>query len=125
MTSASHRLYAYRWSTDQTFNLLVAKRGAETAQQCRAGAGFDRFLASVSRLEVVKEIPSLAPPDAEWAELRIVDTTSLEPVDAKIHIPPQRGAPVIVAIDDKQFTVAADAEALRLVATGCSGLGQN
>jgi hypothetical protein len=123
LTSATERLYAFRWTPEEAFQIVSARRGQEI-ERCRAGDGFGRLLAAVSSLRVTAELPAPAGgTEGEWARLYIADTSGVEPIVVAIRIPPRVELPVLVEVAKRQFTVATNVGDLLLAASGCKGLG--
>jgi len=61
---------------------------------------------------------------AAWADVRLRDTTNLEPIEARIRIPEANGEPVVIQFRDRQYEVRADAAALQTARSGCAALGR-
>lgn len=123
LTSADRRVYAFRWALDEPFQILSVRPGAD-AERCRAGEGFARVLAAVSRLDIVaEEAGRLDQDDRNWARLSIADSSGLDPVTTRLRIP-SGDEPVLVLVADRQFSVGAKPDTLRLLTVGCQGLGE-
>jgi hypothetical protein len=124
--SPARRLYAYRWTKDGPFQLVVAARESAAVEQCAAGPGFARWLRAVASVPVVKEVENrLDPAAADWADIELRDATSLEPIQLRIRVPSANSEPVVVQFESRQFVVGVDAAAVRTIASGCAVLGAN
>jgi hypothetical protein len=95
ISSPSHKIYAYRWTTDQPFQLMVASRDGASPEQCPGGAGFEQLLRAVATLPVVKESEKHFEDGAAWTGLWLRDT-NLDPIEARIRIPEAAGEPVVI-----------------------------
>lgn len=118
-----HKIYAYRWATDQPFQLVVASRAAAQAEQCSGGAGFQRLLQTLATMPIIKESEKHFEEDTEaWADVQLRDTTQLDPIAARIRIPQEKSEPVVIQFGDRQYLVQMDAQALRASQSGCAEL---
>jgi hypothetical protein len=124
LSSPARKVYAYRWATDRPFQLVIASRDSATAEQCSAGPGFERLLKALATLPVVKESEKhFDDGTAAWADVRLKDTTNLEPIEARIRIPEANSEPVVIQFRDRQYVVRVDPSVLQ-TATGCAVLGR-
>lgn len=124
ISSPSHKIYAYRWTTDQPFQLMVASRDSASPEQCPGGAGFEQLLRAVATLPVVKESEKHFEDGAAWTGLWLRDTTNLDPIEARIRIPEAAGEPVVIQYGNRQYVVRVDAAALQTAKSGCAELGR-
>lgn len=123
-TAPEHRLYAYRWSPTDTFQIIVATRGRTEVERCAAGAGFQRWLTAVARMPMERKLDRpFEPRGAEWTDLRLRDTSDLEPIDVRLRFPVANDEPVVLQSGAHQYAVAVDAVALRSARSGCAALG--
>jgi hypothetical protein len=123
-SSPDHKLYAYRWAAGDTFHVVIATRGTAAAEQCAAGEGFARWLSTVARMPITRELDGrVDSAAAEWADLRLRDATQLEPIDVRLGVPIAAGGPTVIQYGDKQYEVEMDSTALRSVRAGCPALG--
>src|SRR5688572_25293408 len=123
-TGPDHKLFAYRWSPAGTFQIVVATRGRAEIERCAAGDGFQRWLTAIARMPVQRDVDR--PFDtrgAEWADLRLRDTTGLEPIDVRLRVPREGDEPVVLQSGMRQYAVEVDAAALRTARSGCAALG--
>ena len=124
LSSGDRKLYAFRWRAAEPFRLIVATRGDSVVQRCTAGPGFTRWLAAVSRLPIRDSLPRARDLDAgEWADLELRDASVLEPITARLRLPVGPSDPVVVRVDDRDYSVDVDGAALRDVRAGCAALG--
>ena len=115
ISSQAHKIYAYRLNTDRPFQLVVASGEAPAAEQCSSGVGFARLLQAVASMPIVKKADKqFDERGADWTELRLRDTISLEPIEARIRIPRTNGEPVVIQFVDRQYVVRADPASLRM-----------
>src|ERR1017187_2153254 len=109
VSSPTHKLYAYRWAANGQFHLVFASKSAGAAEQCSAGAQFDQLLRALTTVTVVKESERrFEVGTASWADVRLRDTTSLEPIEARMRIPEASGEPVVLQFQDRQYVVKVD-----------------
>ncbi|HYU09953.1 MAG TPA: hypothetical protein VEK77_11300 [Gemmatimonadales bacterium] len=124
LTALDHKLYAYRWSPADPFQIVVATRGRTEIERCVAGDGFQRWLTAVARMPIQHELDSpFDPRGAEWMDLRLRDTTALEPIDVRLRVPSASDEPVVLQSGTRQYAVDLDAAALRRARSGCAALG--
>jgi hypothetical protein len=125
LTSPERKMLAFRWTPDTVFHLVFAVRGRPGVEQCRAGDGFDRWLAAVSRMPVRARLHVPIDPRSGWVSLQLRDTTQLEPIDVRLRIPPGNTEPVTIqsGSPDQQYSVDVDATVLRSIESGCGALG--
>jgi len=121
LTSPASRLYAFRWTVDEPFQIVTSKPMTEV-ETCRSGDAFARFLNAVSTLRSRGAAPAITG-TVEWARLHISDASGLPPVDALIGIPERISDPITIDINGQQFALDLDPAAVRLPALGCRGLG--
>lgn len=125
LSSAVHKIYAYRWAADRPFQLMIASKDTATAEQCLGGAGFDRLVQAVATTRVAKESEKrFEDGTPAWADVRLRDTTNLEPIEARIRIPEADSEPVVIQFRDRQYIVGIDAAVLQLAKSGCAELGR-
>src|SRR4051812_40436360 len=71
ISSSGHKLYAFRWQTDRPFQLVIASRENESAEQCAGGAGLERLLQALATVPVIKESEKhFRETTAAWADVR-------------------------------------------------------
>jgi hypothetical protein len=123
-SSADRRMLAFRWTPDTLFQLVFVARGRPDAERCTAGAGFLRWLTAVSSMPIRRRLERAGDSaGAGWVDLRLRDTTRLEPVDVRLRIPPAEGEPVVIQVGTQQYDVDVDAAAVRSIGLGCAALG--
>lgn len=124
ISSPGYKLYAYRWTPDDAFHVLIATRGRSEVEQCTAGEGFSRWLVAASRMPIAKKLDRrVDSASEEWADLQLRDSSQLDPLDLRLHIPSAPGEPAVIQFGTDQYTVDVDVPMLRSARSGCATLG--
>ncbi len=122
-SSAEKRMLAFRWTPDSVFQLVFVTRGRFDAERCAAGDGFQRWLTAVSSMPIGRRLERpFDPAGAGWADLRLRDTTRIEPIDVRLRLP-SAGEPVAIQFGAQQYSVDVDAAAVRTIESGCGAVG--
>jgi hypothetical protein len=88
-------------------------------------AGFERLLQALATVPVVRQSEKrFEVGTSAWADVRLRDTTNLEPIEARIRIPETDGEPVVIQFGDQQYVVRVDAATLHTAKSGCAELGR-
>lgn len=119
-SSSERKLYGYRWSASEPFNIYTGGRGANP-EHCTSGDGFTRWLNAVATIPVQSVANDTVA--GEWTEVQLRDATTLEPNNATLLIPASQTDPVLMRFGDRQYVVGVNAAELRSVNSGCSVLG--
>ena len=119
-SSSERKLYAYRWSASEPFNIYTGARG-KNPEHCASGDGFTRWLNAVATIPV--KVVANNPVAGEWTEVQLRDATTLEPNKATLLIPASQTDPVLMRFGDRQYVVEVNAAEFRSMNSGCAALG--
>jgi hypothetical protein len=123
-SSPDRKMLAFRWTPDTTFQLVFATRGRPDTERCAAGDGFRQWLAAVATIRVGRQLDRpFDPSGGGWADLRLRDTTQIDPIETRLRVPPSGGEPVVIEFGAQQYSVEANAAAVRTITSGCSAFG--
>jgi len=125
ISTPERKLYAFRWSPQDRFELLVARRGAPV-EQCVAGGSFMRLLKAVSQLRVVAEVQraGVEPRRTPLTMLEISDRTALEPITMAFRLTNEAQRQIVVDVGGKQFSATPNGPDFELVLADCSVLSR-
>ena len=126
-TAADVKFYAYRWSSEQPFRIVVLRPGQDGVEECVAGEAFDRWFFQTTEMYhgAALEYPVAAKPE-DWAVFELIKyETPVEENDMRMLLPTRPGEPIIVewAHIPGQYPSEWDPELFALVKQGCAGLG--
>jgi hypothetical protein len=120
-SSPETKLFAYRWTPAEPFRVTLAVSG-RAPEYCEGGEPFTRWLRAVTSIPIRSELEKpLEPGGPQWADLRLKDTSALEPNEVTLRIPDSDTEPVVARVGERQFAVAVEARALRAVRWICTG----
>ena len=123
-SSRERKMLAFRRTPGAPFELLFVNAGDAGVERCAAGDGFQRWLTAVSSLPIARRLdPPVDARASGWADLRLRDSTGMEPIDVRLRIPPADQDSVVVRVDAQQYVADVDATVLRSVVSGCRALG--
>jgi hypothetical protein len=125
-SSQEQKIYAFRWKTDERFRIIAASPGSPLAEQCVAGRGFEEWLNAVTSMRINRETKPLSASDSNrgWAVLTLRDTTNLEVIEVRLHVPPSGDGFPVISSGDKQFSVDVSSQVLRNALAGCRSLAK-
>lgn len=126
-SAADIKFYAYRWSPEQPFRMVVLRPGKEGIEECLAGEAFDRWFFQATEMYhgAALEDPVANKP-SDWAVFELVKyETPVEENDMRMLLPARPGEPILVewAHIPGQYPSEWDPELFALVKQGCAGLG--
>lgn len=124
VSSSAVKIYAYRWTSNQPFELIVASRPKATADHCTSGKGFDALLQALATAPVIEELAKQFEDGSAWADVRLRDSTNLAPIEIRVRFPEAQGEPVAVLFQGHQYVVRMDTAGLKLSTMGCKGLSR-
>lgn len=124
LSAPDRKLYAYRWDAQRPFTLLVASRTEPRTTACEAGPGFSRWLDAVTQVPIVRPVATDTPdPAGSWAELRLRDASTLEPITVDVLLPAADTGRMVVRVGGRRYLTGVEAGVLRTVDGGCASLG--
>jgi hypothetical protein len=122
-SSSDRKLYAYRWTSGQPFQIMTSSRGLAVPEHCAGGVGFQQLLQAIARVKIVREVDkSFDTTTSDWADVELKDATVLEPISMRIRVPRTTDEPVVIQVEKQQFVVDMYGPALARTRLGCSAL---
>jgi hypothetical protein len=127
---ATVQMMAHRWHSGDPFSLIFWEKDQPRPSSCLAGEGFARVLKELTSLRLRRTLDARQEeeyfrkdPLRSWAELRIRDTSALEPFRALV-LPlagPATGA--LVHFHGSTYLVDIKDQVFELISGGCKTLG--
>jgi hypothetical protein len=125
VVSGAHlKLFAYRQTVADPFEIVVVRSGGGPAERCRSGDGFTRLVEASSSLPVVRQesitIEEVSP---EWFIIELWDGSKQSGIEHRLRRPTSRGGNTLMQWCYKQYVVAFDPAVWDSVSSGCRRLG--
>lgn len=124
-TSASRKVFAYRFQAGQPMVVVTADVKAAAPETCSGGPEFQRWFETLSQMRVASHVNK--PVDAldpGWATVMLRDATVLEPVLVRVLVVGGPKPSVIAEYAGQRYVVATDAAALDSSRLSCATLGR-
>lgn len=126
VSASDRRLFAYRKSAEDPFEIVVAKPDPPRIERCISGEGFTRFLAAASAIFVVRKSDHLVDPvSPDWVVIELWDGSAEPGNETRLRRPASRDEPTIMQwwLHD-QYIVEVDAAVWDSLRSGCAALGR-
>ncbi len=124
-SGSDYKLYAYRWSPDDAFHIVVIRPGHDKIEECEAGEAFARWFGMATGPEHGQRLQRPLDPDSgDWAVLELVTDDVLEGAETRLRLPSTPGDQIVAEWYGVpgQYPLDWDPEAFGVVTSGCAGL---
>lgn len=125
VSASDRRLFAYRKSAEDPFEIVVARVDRPQVERCIAGKDFTRFLAAASAIFIVKKSDHLVDPvSPDWIVIELWDGGMWPGNETRLRPPTARDERTIMQwwLHD-QYIVEMDGAVWDGLKSGCARLG--
>lgn len=122
-SAADFKLFAYRWTSDENFHIVVLRPSKYEIEQCDAGERFRNWFDMITRMPIGRKLAK--PVDLQfgnWATLELIDATVLEGTESRLRLPDTPSESIVWQFGSDQYPVEWDSAAFARLRSGCTGL---
>jgi hypothetical protein len=124
ISGSDRKLFAYRQTPEDSFQIAFAMRQTRDAERCLSGQRFTRLLEEVTSLPVIGELRNTVDPAAEdWVVIELWDGSGRAGDETRLRPPSTGNERTILQVGYDQYTVDFDNILWDSVRSGCAGLG--
>ena len=124
VSGANLKLFAYRPSVDDPFDIVVVRSGGGPAEHCRSGPGFKRLVEASSSLPVVRQVSvTVEEVSPEWFIIELWDGSKQSGIEQRLRRPTSRDGATLMQWCYKQYVIEFDPAVWDSVGSGCRVLG--
>jgi hypothetical protein len=124
VSGANLKLFAYRPSGDDPFDIVVVRSGGGPAEHCRSGPAFTRLVEASSSPPVVRQVSiTVEEVSPEWFIIELWDGSKQSGIEQRLRRPTSRDGSTLMQWCYKQYVVAFDPAVWDSVSSGCRALG--
>jgi hypothetical protein len=124
VSGANLKLFAYRQTVVDPFDVVVVRSGGGPAEHCRSGPGFTRLVEASSALPVIRQakttVEEVSP---EWLIIELWDGSKQSGIEQRLRRPTSRDGGTLMQWCYKQYVVEFDPAVWDSVSSGCRALG--
>jgi hypothetical protein len=124
VSGANLKLFAYRQTVADPFEIVVVRSGGGPAERCRSGAGFTRLVEASSALPVIRQanttVEEVSP---EWFIIELWDGSKRSGIEQRLRRPTSRDGGTLMQWCYKQYVVAFEPAVWDSLSSGCRALG--
>jgi hypothetical protein len=124
ISGANLKLFAYRPSVDDPFDIVVVRSGGGPAEHCRSGPAFTRLVEASSSLPVIQQVATTVEEvSPEWFIIELWDGSKQSGIEQRLRRPTSRDGGTLMQWCYKQYSVEFDPAVWDSVSSGCRALG--
>jgi hypothetical protein len=123
VSTSEFKLFAYRQSPENSFQIVFATRQSRDAERCLSGPDFVRFLEGVTSLPVIDELRNPVDPVSQrWVVVELWDGSGKVGDETRLRRPIDNERTVL-QFGENQYYVDFDSVLWDRMRSGCAGLG--